>query len=379
MGLAFQIGCRELAVFHTAPPGRFIPRLYRSKRVPPHYTRHVRVQRATRAELQQQPCRLRDRLGLCQWFHYEDRELLDRSVDLLHELGIRHLRTGISWADFFRPGGKAWYDRQMSVLHDAGFEILLSVWHTPPSIAEAPRCNAPPRRTRDYADFIDRIITEYGHTFSTLELWNEPNNRYKWDFEKHDPDWSKFARMIVDAAHWARKRGVRTCLGGMIPVDHHWLDLMESKHALSDISIIAIHAFPGMWWPGEISWDWQSHWRGWEAKLESIRPSAGGRPIWVTETGLATCDHESGAPCRHDRQVEVLEAAARAPAERLYWYSLIDLDPAREAIEGFHVDENEYHMGLVTFAGERKPAFHRLRDLLSESAGAPRHRRGGAI
>lgn len=49
-----------------------------------------------------------------------------------------------------------------------------------------------------------------------------------------------------------------------------------------------------------------------------------------------------------------------------------DLDPRREAIEGFHVDENEYHLGLETFAGERKPAWHRFRDLLaSPVAGRP--------
>src|SRR5690606_1588394 len=130
--------------------------------------------------------------------------------DLIDELGIRHLRTGISWADYYRPGGKRWYDHQMAALAEAGIEVLLSVWHTPPSIAESPKCGAPPKRLRDYADFIDRIITDYGHAFSTLELWNEPNNRYKWDFENHDSDWSKFGRMITDAAHWARHRGVRT-------------------------------------------------------------------------------------------------------------------------------------------------------------------------
>jgi CDP-paratose 2-epimerase len=315
---------------------------------------------------------LADRFGLCQWFHYEDRAGLSLAIDLLRELGIRRLRTGISWADYVRPGGKQWYDHQMTALHNAGLEILLSVWHTPPSIAESPACNAPPRRLRDYADFIDLLITDYGDTFSTLELWNEPNNRYKWDFLTHDPDWSKFARMIVDAAHWAKARGVRTCLGGIIPADPQWLDLMHTRRALDDIDIVAIHAFPGMWWADAPSWDWHSHWNGWQAKLDSIKEAARGRPIWVTETGLATCDLARRSPANHVMQVEALKAAAAGPAERLYWYSLIDLDPAREAIEGFHIDENEYHMGLVTFAGERKPAFWRLRELLLDSARAVR-------
>ena len=58
----------------------------------------------------------------------------------------------------------------------------------------------------------------------------------------------------------------------------------------------------------------------------------------------------------------MLEAAAAAPAERMYWYTLFDLDPNREAIEGFHVDENEYHMGLINHYGEKKPAYYRLKE-----------------
>src|SRR3954464_2614571 len=85
------------------------------------------------------PKSLRDKIGLCQWFHFEDDTSLERSVELLHELGVRHLRTGISWADYYRTGGKQWYGRQMKALAD--FEILLSVWHTPPSISEGGTCN----------------------------------------------------------------------------------------------------------------------------------------------------------------------------------------------------------------------------------------------
>jgi CDP-paratose 2-epimerase len=51
----------------------------------------------------------------------------------------------------------------------------------------------------------------------------------------------------------------------------------------------------------------------------------------------------------------------------VYGYTLIDLDPTREAIEGFHVDENEYHMGLIRHDGHKKDAFHRLRELLAST------------
>lgn len=316
------------------------------------------------------PASLREKLGLCQWFHFEDRAAVERTLELAEDLGLRHLRTGISWADYLRPGGPSWYDWQMEQLHRAGLEVLLSVWHTPPSLSEDGTCAGPPRRLRDYADFIDLLISRHGGQFAELELWNEPNNRYKWAFPTCDPGWAKFGEMVGDAAFWARQRGRRTVLGGMIPVDPHWLGLIERAGALAYIDVVAIHAFPGMWWEGAPNWDWHSHWEGWERKIDGIAAHAGGRPIWVTETGLATWDLARRRPAKHDLQVAMLEAAAEAPAERVYWYSLIDLDPAREAIEGFHVDENEYHLGLVTHEGARKPAYERFKELLAGSAEA---------
>jgi CDP-paratose 2-epimerase len=307
---------------------------------------------------------LPEKLGVCQWFHFEDYAAVERTLALMAELRLTNLRTGISWADYYRPGGKEWYDWQMKQLADV--DVLLSIWHTPPSIAEGGKCNDPPRRLRDYADFIDRVFTDYGDDFHHLELWNEPNNRIKWNFVDHDPDWRKFGEMIRDAANWAKHRGGRTVLGGMIPVDPHWLALMRDYGVLDHIDIIGIHGFPGMWFPGNPNWDWHDKWEGWAAKLDTIRAQADGRPIWITETGVATWDLATHRESKYELQVKSLREAAAAPAERVYWYSLIDLDPAREAIEGFHVDENEYHMGLVKHDGYRKHAFTTMHQLLTE-------------
>jgi CDP-paratose 2-epimerase len=312
---------------------------------------------------------LRDTFGLCQWFHYEDYQSVVRTIELMTELGVRHLRTGISWADYLREGGQAWYDWQLSQLERSGIEVLLSVWHTPPSLSESDACNGPPRRLRDYADFIDLIITRYGNAFSSLELWNEPNNRYKWDFPKCDPQWKKFGEMIGAAAYWAKQRGHKTVLGGMIPIDAQWLSLMQDYGVLAYIDVVAIHGFPGMWFPHHPNWDWHSHWRGWQDKIDSLASIAGDKPIWITETGLATWDLALNRPDKFDLQSRMLEAAAQAPAARTYWYSLLDLDPARDAIEGFHVDENEYHMGLIDVQGRPKQAYSSLKNLLHPSDG----------
>ena len=307
---------------------------------------------------------LRDRFGVCQWFHYDDHRSLERAARLLRELGVRHLRTGISWADYHRPGGPRWARDLFAALSD--FEILLSVWHTPPSISEGNHCASPPRRLLDYADFIDHLITEHGPSFAHLELWNEPNNRYKWDFRRHDPDWRKFGEMIGCAAYWARQRGKPTVLGGSIPVDPHWLHLMDRYGVVEHLDVVGIHGFPDMWWDGPQNWEWHRDWRGWPDKVATAN-QATGLPVWITETGLATWDVATRRPARHQLQLDRLQIATTAPAPRTYWYQLVDLDPTRPAIEGFHVDENEYHLGLVTHAGKKKPAFFELQSLLATS------------
>src|SRR5882724_6172085 len=56
-------------------------------------------------------------LGICQWFHFQDYRLSD-AAQWMRNLGVRHLRTGLSWADSFRPDAAAWFDRQMKELED---------------------------------------------------------------------------------------------------------------------------------------------------------------------------------------------------------------------------------------------------------------------
>ena len=50
-------------------------------------------------------------VGICQWFHFEDHRL-DDAVWWLRQLGVRRLRTGLSWADSFRPNAGAWFRRR---------------------------------------------------------------------------------------------------------------------------------------------------------------------------------------------------------------------------------------------------------------------------
>jgi beta-xylosidase len=97
-------------------------------------------------------------LGICQWFHFEDPRL-DDAVRWLRRLGVRHLRTGLSWADSLRPDADAWFDRQMAALEE--FDVTLTFCFTPESCGLRPHHTSPPRQVEEFADFCARMVRRY--------------------------------------------------------------------------------------------------------------------------------------------------------------------------------------------------------------------------
>jgi beta-xylosidase len=98
-------------------------------------------------------------LGICQWFHFEDPRL-DDAVRWMRQLGVRYVRTGLSWADVFRPGAQAWFDRQMRALEP--FDVTLTFCFTPECEGIRPNHTSPPRDARAFAEFCAGQIRRYG-------------------------------------------------------------------------------------------------------------------------------------------------------------------------------------------------------------------------
>jgi beta-xylosidase len=97
-------------------------------------------------------------LGICQWIHFEDPRL-DDIARWLKRLGVRHLRTGLSWADSLRPGALAWFDRQMRTLED--FDVTLTYCFTPESCGRKPHLTSPPRDIDEFAAFCAAMTRRY--------------------------------------------------------------------------------------------------------------------------------------------------------------------------------------------------------------------------
>jgi beta-xylosidase len=97
-------------------------------------------------------------LGICQWFHFEDPRL-DDAVRWLKDLGVSYLRTGLSWADSFRPNADRWFDRLMKAVEP--FETTITYCFTPEHCGILPNHTSPPRDSREFADFCANMTLRY--------------------------------------------------------------------------------------------------------------------------------------------------------------------------------------------------------------------------
>ena len=112
-----------------------------------------------------------DGFGLCQWFHYEDHRL-DDAVRWMRDLGVTYLRTGLSWADRFRPGALDWFDRQMEAL--SGFDVTATFCFTPEHLGVEPHHTSAPRDPQAFADFCTEMVERYAPARAEAAAAPEP-------------------------------------------------------------------------------------------------------------------------------------------------------------------------------------------------------------
>lgn len=286
-------------------------------------------------------------VGILQWFHIGEYDRVEQTLKDLKKLGIKHLRTGISWADFYTKEGPEWYDWLLPKLSEQ-VEILPCFLYTPPSIGIEHKTSSPPKGPKRYADFMDVFIGKYGEHFDWVELWNEPNNRSEYDYTL-DSNWDIFSEMIICAAHWSKQLGKKVALGGMSPIDTNWLDFMARRNVLENIDAVGIHGFPG---------SFDSHFRPWDDQIEAVKKVLKDHnlepEIWITEAGFSTWQYDE------KQQLQEFVKATSSTADRVYWYSLYDLCPTRPTVDGFHLDEREYYFGLKNAKGKPKLLYRML-------------------
>lgn len=282
----------------------------------------------------------RPTLGILEWLRPGEEERVEQLLVDLRSIGVKELRTGISWADWHSENGEKWYEWLLPRL-SSEVHVLPCFHYTPASLGIVPNECSPPRNPKQYADFLDVFITRFGQHFEWVELWNKPRHPAEWNVAL-DPHWLIFCEMVGGAAHWARQRGKKTVLGASGPMDAQWVRLMCERGVMHYIDAVGIHGFPGTF---EFWWD------GWNAKIARVRnvllQHRSKAEIWITETGYSTWRHDER------EQIVAFLDAMRAPAERVYWCSTRDVEVAHTQ-SGLCADTRENHFGLRRVDGSEK-------------------------
>ncbi|RXH54004.1 glycosyl hydrolase [Granulicella sibirica] len=97
-------------------------------------------------------------VGFCQWFHFEDPRLND-AAQWMSDHGVEYLRTGLSWADSYRPDATKWFDRQMKVLEP--FRVALTLCFTPAHLGLEEHHTSPPKDNQQFANFAAWAVSRY--------------------------------------------------------------------------------------------------------------------------------------------------------------------------------------------------------------------------
>jgi beta-xylosidase len=193
-----------------------------------------------------------------------------------------------------------------------------------------------------------------------IMFWNEPNNKSHWDFPALDPDWRIFSEMTVLAARAvaAEQAELTRVLGGISPIDPHFITRMRDQGVTAQMNAVAVHGFP-------LDWNlWQIH--DWPAKLAEIR-AVTDLPVWVSEVGVSSFGAEEVQQWGLRRTAQVLQGQAA----RVHWYSLYDLPRAWPAttrhreVEGSSYYRH-FYMGLLREDGTPKPAAATFAELTPE-------------
>jgi beta-xylosidase len=182
-----------------------------------------------------------------------------------------------------------------------------------------------------------------------VKFWNEPNNKSHWDFSL-DPEWDQYSEMVklAGAAVAAENPALTRVLGGLSPIDKHFIERLSRRGVLSTVDAVAVHGFP-------LDWNhWQIH--EWPARIAEIE-TVTDLPVWVTEVGVSTFGAEEVQEFGLKRTAELL--LGRVP--RIHWYSLYDLPRAWPATTRHREAEGSsyyrhFYMGLLREDGSPKIA-----------------------
>lgn len=281
-------------------------------------------------------------------------------IAALRARGIRHLRTGLSWAEWVTPDGRSWITWYMRE-YAKHFDVLPCLTFTPPHLGMAlpgkqPGVNSPPKDVSLYGEFACDVVSALGDCFEIAEIGNEWNLETDW-LPELDPVYGIFTSMAYIGGKKLRACGKRSVLGGMSKVNAQTLGHLKQfvvRGLPEVIDFVGFHNLRGTWSDAVPSPPLKEQ----SGYLKEIW---GGEP-WLTEYGFPVADPENRFDMELLERIQIalfayaVYACITHAVKRVYWYTYKDEkhESLRFSTTGWE-DVLQFHYGDTREDGSVRP------------------------
>lgn len=327
-------------------------------------------------------------------------------VSRAQELGVAWVRQEVEWRFIEPVEGQynfAELDAAVNDLSGAGFNILLTVSAAPDWARNTQQEKGPAVDNQKFANFVAVLAEQYRGRVQAYEIWKQPNLRREWRTEPGSISGANYVALLREAYN-AIKRVDPTIVvvtAGLSPTgfndginaidDRVFLRQMYQAGVGEFSDAIGINPYgfanppdstccntdPELEWDNARSFFFLDTLRDYRAIMEEFGDA--GTFMWVTEFGWGSLDGL------------ITLDQLRAPDVSIYGFlEFIDLDEqAQHTVRAFQIAESEGYIGpmflwnlnycqafditsvecmwsLLNPAGDPRPAFNALRDVVKE-------------
>lgn len=272
----------------------------------------------------------------------DEHPFLEDEIALMHQAGIRWMRTGFVWAAIERRDDEfdfANCDRTVDEALDSNIKIM-GLLHGTPGWAKPTM-----EHLDEWLDFVNTTVSRYKGRVPAWQVWNEPNLQHFWE----DPNPADYAQLLK-ATYREIKRidpGAIVVWGATSRLDWAFLDPALSQSDGS-FDVMAIHPYgygdprsPEAYIPDALD----------ELRALMKRHRLTLKPIWFTEWGWPTHTGRRGLSDRQQGQyiARAYILAAQNGMDCGFWYEFQERNTSDE--------ENEDAFGILEHDLKPKPAY----------------------
>jgi Glycosyl hydrolase catalytic core len=230
------------------------------------------------------------------------------------ELGTGWVRLDFNWYEI-EPARRSftWTELDGRVLSASaqGLRIYATLAYTPAWAGACTHCM--PDDLADWRDFVEAVLAHYRGIEIVLGIWNEPN----LGFLNDTPDGAQYARLFEEANLARRRVDPSRALAGPETSHHAWPGYFQAvvariQPSMRPSDVVTVHYYP------DAPIDPRSY-------MAAISQAAG-RQVWLTETGMGTCDDEQQRRYLSD-VVNAFQAEGRTWWPRMFVYVLHNGEP----------------------------------------------------